>query len=176
MAAAGALALCGAIIWMLCGRTALALEPLLARPTAAQLRWQELEIGALIHFNMATYAPGGTRPGAQCSPDPDTFNPAQLDTDQWVRAFEAFGCREAVLVVKHNCGFVTWPTNATQADGTRYNYSVAYSKWRGGKGDVVGDFAASCLKRGLGIGYYYSGSQAWQTGCPPDGRRRAADA
>ena len=57
MAAAGALALCGAIIWMLCGRTALALEPLLARPTAAQLRWQELEIGALIHFNMATYAP-----------------------------------------------------------------------------------------------------------------------
>ena len=54
--------------------------PSLPRPSAAQLRWQELEIGALIHFNMATYAPGGTRPGAQCSPDPDTFDPVQLDT------------------------------------------------------------------------------------------------
>ena len=49
----------------------------------------------------------GTRPGAQCSPDPDTFNPVLLDTDQWARAFASFGCREAVLVVKHNCGFVT---------------------------------------------------------------------
>ena len=93
-----------------CGKPALCAP--LARPTAAQLRWQELEIGALIHFNMATYAPGGTFPGAQCSPDPDTFNPAQLDTDQWARAFTSFGCREAVLVVKHNCGFVTWPVQS----------------------------------------------------------------
>ena len=48
------------------------------------------------------------------------------------------------------------PTEAKHADGSRYNYSVAFSKWRGGKGDVVGDFKDSCLKRGLGVGYYYS--------------------
>jgi hypothetical protein len=73
----------------------------LPKPTAEQLAWQEMEIGALVHFNMATYAPAGTRPGGVCSPDASTFNPALLDTDQWADSFAAFGAREAVLVVKH---------------------------------------------------------------------------
>ena len=120
----------------------------LAIPTAAQLRWMELEIGALVHFNMATT--GG------CSKDAATFNPEQLDTDQWAEVFAAFGAREAVLVAKHACGFVTWPSNATLPDGARYNYSVASSSWREGKGDVVASFKASCVRLGLGVGYYYS--------------------
>jgi alpha-L-fucosidase len=115
-----------------------------------------MEIGALIHFNMATYAPAGTRPGGVCSPNASTFNPTQLSTDQWAESFAAFGAREAVLVVQHNCGFVTWPSEAKSADGSRYNYSVAYSTWRGGQGDLVADFKASSLKRGIGVGYYYS--------------------
>ena len=41
-------------------------------------------------------------------------------------------------------------------DGHRYNYSVAYSSWRQGQGDVVADFIRSCNKRGIGVGYYYS--------------------
>ena len=44
-----------------------------------------MEIGALIHFNMATY-------GA-CHTDPSAFNPTKLDTDQWAQSFEAFGAR-----------------------------------------------------------------------------------
>lgn len=80
--------------------TAAAAAPL-PKPTAEQLAWQEMEIGALVHFNMATYAPAGTRPGGVCSPDASTFNPALLDTDQWADSFAAFGAREAVLVVKH---------------------------------------------------------------------------
>ena len=31
-----------------------------------------------------------------------------------------------------------------------------YGLCTGGKGDVVADFKASCLKRGIGVGYYYS--------------------
>lgn len=42
----------------------------LAKPTAAQLAWQEMEVGALIHFNMATYG--------SCHPDPSAFNPTKL--------------------------------------------------------------------------------------------------
>ena len=84
-----------------------------------------------------------------------------------------------MLVAKHGCGYVTWPSKATLPDGSEYNYSVAHSTWRGGKGDVLGDFKTSCLKKGsesskrsppvvslssdteplaptVGVGYYYS--------------------
>jgi alpha-L-fucosidase len=75
------------------------------------------------------------------------------------------GVREAVLVAKHGCGFVTWPSAAKLPDGSKYNYSVASSAWQGGKGDVVSSFKASCLKKGLGVGYYYSlGSNKYTTG------------
>jgi alpha-L-fucosidase len=73
--------------------------------------------------------------------------------------------REAVLVAKHGCGFVTWPSRATMPDGSTYNYSVASSAWRGGKGDVLSDFKASCLAKGIGVGYYYSlGSNGYTKG------------
>lgn len=117
------------------------------KPTARQLEWTEMEIAALIHFNMASTK--------NCS-EPDAFSPDKLDTDQWVESFEAFGAREAVLVAKHACGFCTWPTNATLPDGSRYPYSVAFSSWREGKGDVVSSFLSSVTKAGLGAGYYYS--------------------
>jgi len=90
-----------------------------------------------------------------CS-DPDAFSPDKLDIDQWIESFKAFGAREAVLVAKHACGFCTWPSLATLPDGSRYPYSTAFSSWRGGKGDVVGEFASAVTKAGLGAGYYYS--------------------
>ena len=60
----------------------------LPTPTAPQLKWQGLEMGALVHFNMMTY--GG------CSPDAATFHPANLDTDQWAESFTAMGVRLAI--------------------------------------------------------------------------------
>ena len=104
-------------------------------------------MAALVHFNMASTH--------NCS-DPDAFAPEKLDIKQWVDSFKAFGAREVVLVAKHACGFCTWPSNATLPDGSRYPYSTAYSTWRGGKGDVVGEFVAAVTKAGLGAGYYYS--------------------
>jgi alpha-L-fucosidase len=56
-----------------------------------------------------------------------------------------------VLVAKHCSGFCLWPTTA-------HEYSVASSPWRGGQGDIVGDFFASCRKYGLLPGLYYSSS------------------
>ena len=49
---------------------------------------------------------------------------------------------------------MTWPSIAKLPDGGSYNYSVAYSKWKNGKGDVLASFKSSCLKRDLGVGYY----------------------
>ena len=117
-----------------------------------------MEIAALIHFNMATTGSCG---------EPSAFHPEKLDTDNWVQSIVAFGAHEAVLVAKHACGFCTWPTNATLPvanasrgqrwpNGSRYPYSVAYSPWRGGKGDVVKSFLQSVTQAGLGAGYYYS--------------------
>eukprot|EP01052_Picozoa_sp_SAG31_P022992 SAG31_NODE_1861_length_7044_cov_169.866379_1_plen_569_part_00 len=117
------------------------------QPTARQLQWAEMEMAALVHFNMASTH--------NCS-DPQQFSPEKLNVDQWVQSFVAFGAREAVLVAKHACGFCTWPSNATLPDGSRYPYSTAYSTWRGGTGDVVGDFVTTVAKAGLGVGYYYS--------------------
>ena len=158
------LALCG-----FCG----AVFSALPKPTAPQLAFQEMELGALIHFNMATYnrscSDGKSSPPRRrrhalqplaadllADPDPNTFNPVKLDTDQWTRSMVAFGAKFATLVAKHNCGFVLWPSNATLPNGTRYPFSVANTRWRGGKGDVVAEFLASTKKHGLGSGFYYS--------------------
>lgn len=69
--------------------------PNIPTPTAPQLRYQRGEIVALTHFNMASFVKNGD-PGCTAdnwlvkaigaagpSGDPATFNPTQLDTDQW---------------------------------------------------------------------------------------------
>eukprot|EP01052_Picozoa_sp_SAG31_P020998 SAG31_NODE_1602_length_7780_cov_8.304699_3_plen_127_part_00 len=111
-----------------------------------------MEIGALVHFQMFTYDNNTYGPGA----GPSLFQPSKLNIDQWVQSFLDLGVKEAVLTVKHGSGFLLWPSNATMPDGRRYNYSVAYSSWRGGHGDVVADFVEACNKAGIGVGYYYS--------------------
>eukprot|EP01079_Euglenida_sp_SAG-EU17-18_P008733 gene8733-1566_t len=140
-----------------CGTSASCPAVKVAQPTAAQVRWQAQEIGALIHFNMATY-------GA-CHKDPSAFDPVGLDTDQWVQSMVDLGAKaaplpspEAVLVAKHGCGFTLFPSNATQPDGKQYNYSVAHTAWRQGKGDVARAFLDSCNKMGIGTG--------WTSPCP----------
>ena len=76
----------------------------------------------------------------------DKINPEKLDTDQWVRAAELMGARYIVFVVKHVGGFCMWRTNTT-------DYGIKDTAWRGGKGDVLGDLAASCKRRGMNSAY-----------------------
>jgi hypothetical protein len=79
---------------------------------------------------------------------------------------DTMDCGRALLVI------VAWarrPSTAKLSDGSRYNYSVAFSQWQEGKGDVVGSFKASCLKAGIGVGYYYSlGSNGHFHGSPEE--------
>lgn len=124
----------------------------LATPTPQQLAWQDLELGLFVHFGMATYT-GQFKPRTPA--DVNTYNPVKLDTDQWLEAAKSMGARYAVFVAKHCTGFLSWQSDA-------YPYGVRQTSWRGGKGDVVGDFIASCRKYGIKPGLYASvSSTAW---------------
>jgi alpha-L-fucosidase len=119
-------------------------------PSKAQVKWADAEIGVLIHFDMPVFEPGyDFRKDWNYHPDLSIFNPADLDTDQWIRSAKAAGATYAVLVAKHCSGFSLWPTKA-------HPYSVKNTPWRNGKGDIVKDFIASCKKYGLKPGIYAS--------------------
>ena len=118
----------------------------LARPTPEQAAWQACEIGMFIHFAPNTWT---DREGDDLTLPLEKMNPSELDTEQWVAAAEAMGAKYIVFVAKHVGGFCMWQTETT-------DYSVKSIPWRGGKGDVLGDLAASCRKRGMKLGVYLS--------------------
>jgi alpha-L-fucosidase len=122
-------------------------------PSAEQLAWQADEIGVIIHFNMATMV--GSQGCRSSAPDISNFKPAKLDTDQWVEAMTNLGAKYAVYVAKHSCGFAAWPTNISFPflPGGKYAYSVTNAPI---KTDVAGSFAASCRKKSIKPGFYYS--------------------
>ncbi len=122
----------------------------LVLPTPRQMEWADAEIGVLIHFDINVYEPEyNWRGDWDYNPDPEIFNPTELDTDQWIKAAKDAGANYAVLVAKHCTGFSLWPTEA-------HDYSVKSSPWRSGEGDVVADFVASCKKYGVKPGIYAS--------------------
>eukprot|EP01052_Picozoa_sp_SAG31_P003770 SAG31_NODE_148_length_22511_cov_20.369266_18_plen_398_part_00 len=120
-------------------------------PTADQLMYHRMEVGALISFNMATAAGSqGCGPGAY--PPAAAFNghvPPQANTDQWCAAIASFGGKWATLVAKHECGFALWPTKASSGNFT-YDYQVPDGV------DYVRQVAESCAAVGIKLGVYYS--------------------
>ncbi len=120
------------------------------RPTARQLEWADREFGVLIHYDIPVFSPDFEfRKNWENPLDPSIFNPAQLNTDQWLKTAADAGAKYAVLVAKHCSGFCLWPTEA-------HGYSVKSTPWRDGKGDIVGDFIQSCKKYDMKPGLYYS--------------------
>lgn len=119
--------------------------PRLARPTAAQRAWQDLELGMFVHFAPNTwqekeYDDLSLAPGAIME---------NVDTEQWVDTALALGARYIVLVAKHAGGFCLWQTDTTE-------YSIKSSPWKGGRGDVMASLADACGRRGLQLGVYIS--------------------
>ena len=119
------------------------------KPTARQLEWADCEIGVIIHQDVQVYDQSYVSHTASNLPPASVFNPTALDTDQWIETAVQAGATYAVLVAKHCSGFSLWPTKA-------HGYSVASSPWKGGKGDIVADFIASCRKYGVRPGLYAS--------------------
>jgi len=116
------------------------------KPSPAQVQWQDLEIGVIIHFGTNTFL---NREWGDGTADPSVFNPVHVDTDQWMEAARSAGAKYAVLVAKHHDGFTLWPSKQT-------DYSVKNSPWLNGKGDLVHMAATSAHKAGLGFGIYLS--------------------
>ena len=112
-------------------------------PTRGQRLQMERKFGMFLHFGVNTFgnvewSDGGIRALS--------YQPTQIDAEQWVRAAYEAGMNFVVLVTKHHDGFCLWHTAETK-------YSVEYS---GNQTDVVAEVAKACRKYGIKLGLYYS--------------------
>ena len=121
------------------------------KPTEKHLEYMDWELGAFLHFGIRTFNESN-RDWDYKQMDPATFNPVELDCEEWARQLKACGVKYAVLTTKHHDGFALWQTDTTE-------FSVKNSPFRGGKGDVVREYTDAMRKAGIKVGLYYSSSQ-----------------
>jgi alpha-L-fucosidase len=126
----------------------------LAKPTKAQAAWQDAELGMFIHFGLWTWTVDITTDMDWLGEVQRNFNPVVLDTDQWVEVAESMGAKYIVYTAKHHDGFCMWQTDTT-------DFSIKNTPWRDGKGDIMADLAESCKKRGMKLGVYLNGQNAY---------------
>ena len=124
-------------------------------PNEGQMKYYKDELAGFVHFGVNQYTGAEWGNGQE---DPDIFQPENLDTDQWIEAFQAAGIKRAILTSKHHDGFALFPTKWSPN-----KHSVESSSWRDGKGDVVQEFVNSCKKYGMDLGFYLS---PWDQGNP----------
>ena len=105
-----------------------------------------MELIGFIHFTVNTFTGKEWGYGDE---SPEIFNPTALDVEQWAQTAQAAGMKQLILTAKHHDGFCLWPSQYTE-------HSVKNSPYKGGKGDVVGEFVAACKKYGLKAGLYLS--------------------
>lgn len=125
-------------------------SPTIPLPTQAQLSWQNAELVAVFHYDLHVF--DGIRYNQaynRITPiaDINMFNPAQLDTDQWIRSVKEMGAKIAILTATHETGFALYQSDVNP-------YCMKALKWKDGKGDIVRDFVNSCRKYGIQPGIY----------------------
>lgn len=121
-------------------------------PSERQLKFQQTEFYAFVHFTVNTYTGNEWGWGGE---NEKIFNPEKLDCEQWVRAIKSAGMRGLILTCKHHDGFCLWQSAYTE-------HCMKNSPFKGGKGDVVRECADACRKHGIKFGVYYS---PWDRNC-----------
>lgn len=118
------------------------------RPTAAQIAWQDFEVGMLFSLDLPVFAPGGWTDKLRTY-NPNLYDPVELDTDQWLESAKLAGVRYAVFTATHFNGFLQWQSDL-------YPYGLKLTSWRRGKADVVKMFVESCHKYNIAPGLFLS--------------------
>lgn len=113
------------------------------KENSCQKDMRERGYGMFIHFGMNTFIEMEWSEGKEPA---TTYNPTELDCEQWVRTARDAGFRYVLLVTKHHDGFCLWDSAVT-------DYDVASS---GNTTDVVKAVSDACRKYGLEFGVYYS--------------------
>lgn len=115
-------------------------------PNDIQLKMQDMDMYAFIHYSINTYTDQEWGFGNESA---RLFNPSNLDCRQWARVCKQAGMKGIILTAKHHCGFCLWPSAYTE-------FSVKNSPWKDGKGDVVRELSEACKKEGLKFAVYLS--------------------
>lgn len=113
------------------------------QPNLAQKELIKRGYGMFIHFGMNTFAELEWSDG---SIPVETYNPTNLNCEQWVKVASEAGFRYVLLITKHHDGFCLWDSKYT-------DYDVMSSPV---KRDVVKEVSEACKKYGLQFAIYYS--------------------
>jgi len=112
-------------------------------PNAGQLSQIERRYGMFMHFGINTF---NNKEWSDGTLDPMTYNPPEVDADQWVLAAKNAGMKYVIMISKHHDGFCLWDSKYT-------SYDVGSSR---NKTNVVEAVAKACKKYDIALGIYYS--------------------
>lgn len=115
-------------------------------PEKRQIDFQNLGYYNFIHFGLNTFTKKEWGSGRV---SPDVFAVTNIDTDKWAEQLKSTGSTGVILTAKHHDGFCLFPSKYT-------DYTIAVTKYRNGKGDIVKQLADSCKKFDLKFGIYLS--------------------
>ena len=131
-----------------------------ATPNESQVQYHEEELAAFIHFGMNTFTNSEWGNGRE---NPNTFNPTDLDADEWVKTLKDAGFKRIIMVGKHHDGFAIWKSEITEHDIEK---SVDWQATKGGEGDVLEELSKACTKYNMDMGIYLS---PWDANAPSYG-------